>query len=455
MLQSIKSNQRLAALSAPVRFTGLVGMLRSALPFLFPKEKSVNRISAVPSPTEKPDTFLNHTESKSGDAVVGTAGENAPTESKPVERAKAVTPDTKSGFQQFVAALSHFGMGKESIQFIANLSMMISAGLPLVDALKTLALETRSKPMKKMIGRILTMVENGSPLWRALDAESFFSLHAIALIRIGEEGGNLADNMQYLALQEEKDHELKAKVSMAMIYPSIVITIMFIVVMGLGLFVLPSLIGVLTSLNAKLPFTTRMIILFSNFFTKYAAVAVPGSFIAFIGFFILAKFTRLKVVVQWVQFRIPGIGSLARESTIARFGVILGGLLRAGVPVVEAMQSLVNVTPILAYRHLYEQMLEHITLGDSFGKSFSSIRGSDKLLPPSVQQLVITGEKSGALAQIMLKVADIYDKKASETAQKLPVILEPLILIIIGSMVGTIAFSVIVPIYSIVGSVGR
>ena len=100
-------------------------------------------------------------------------------------------------------------------------------------------------------------------------------------------------------------------------------------------------------------------------------------------------------------------------------------------------------------------MLEHITLGDSFAKSFQTIRGSQKLLPPSVQQLVITGERSGALAEIMLKIADIYDKKASETAQKLPVILEPMLLLFIGSLVGTIAFAVIVPIYSIVGTVGR
>lgn len=170
---------------------------------------------------------------------------------------------------------------------------------------------------------------------------------------------------------------------------------------------------------------------------------------------ILAKFSPLRVVFQWAMFRIPGIGRLAREATIARFGVILGGLLRAGVPVIEAMESLVQVTPIVAYKKLYARMLDHITIGDSFAKSFAAIKKSEKLLPPSVQQLVITGEKSGALSEIMLKIADIYDKKASETAQKLPVILEPMLLLFIGGLVGTIAFAIIVPIYSIVGSVGH
>jgi len=219
--------------------------------------------------------------------------------------------------------------------------------------------------------------------------------------------------------------------------------------------VLPNLIGVLYSLNVPLPLVTRGVIAFTNFFTNYGVIAVPGMIVGVIALVVLGKTTPLKVVFQWMMFHIPGIGQLAREATIARFGVILGGLLKAGVPVIEAVQSLIDVTPIVAYRKLYEHMLDHISVGDSFAKSFTSIKGSEKLLPASVQQLVITGEKSGSLADIMLKVADIYDKKASETAQKLPVVLEPMLLLFIGSLVGTIAFAIIVPIYSIVGSVGR
>lgn len=361
----------------------------------------------------------------------------------------------KSGLQRFFAGLSHFGLGKERMHFIQNMATMLNAGLPLIDSLKTLQLETRSKPMRKLLQQILDAVENGSPLWRAMEAQNFFSLHALALIRIGEEAGNLAQNVEYLAQQEEKDHELKSKVKMAMIYPTIVMMIMFVIVIGLGWFVLPNLIGVLYSLNVELPFITRMVILFTNMFTQYGAIVVPSSIGFFIFMIILAKYTPLRGAFQWVMFRIPGIGALATDATIARFGVILGGLLKAGVPVIEAMQSLVEVTPIVSYRKLYTRLLERISIGDSFSKSFGTIKGSQKLLPPSVQQLVITGEKSGALADIMLKIADIYDKKASETAQKLPVILEPMLLLVIGGLVGTIAFAIIVPIYSIVGNVGR
>lgn len=129
--------------------------------------------------------------------------------------------------------------------------------------------------------------------------------------------------------------------------------------------------------------------------------------------------------------------------------------MQAGVPLVEALRSLAEVTPIVSYKRFYQKLLEHILLGDSFAKSFTAIPGSTKILPISVQQLVMTGEKAGSLSKILMKIADIYEKKANETAQRLPVILEPIILLFIGALVATIAMAIIVPIYSIVGNVGN
>jgi|GEM_PF-267295 len=360
------------------------------------------------------------------------------------------------GIAELFASLRYLGMGKERLLTIQNLAMMLNAGLPLVDSIRTLQLEAKAKGMKMLLQRILMNVENGSPLWRAMQQEHFFSQHAIALIRIGEEAGNLAENMVYLAEQQEKDQGLRSKVKMAMIYPAIVLTLMFIVIMGLGMFVLPNLIQVLFSLNVPLPFVTRMVIVFSNFFSQHGVIAVPSVFGLFILAIVLIKLVGpVRSMTQWVLFRIPGIGRLLWEATIARFGVIVGGLLQAGVPLVDALRSLVEVTPIESYRRFYERMLEHILVGDSFARTFASIRGSEKLLPVSVQQLVMTGEKTGTLSKIMLKVADIYEKKANDTAQKLPVILEPILLLFIGALVGTIAFAIIVPIYSIVGNIGN
>lgn len=355
----------------------------------------------------------------------------------------------------FLASLNNMGMGKVRVSLIQSMAMMMNAGLPLIETLSVLEREAKGRAVKKMVRGIADEVETGVSLWRAMKNQYMFSPYEIALVRIGEEAGNLARNLEYLSEQQEKDRALKAKVKMAMIYPTIVMVMMFIIVMGLGMFVLPNLIQVLISLNAELPATTQAVIFVTNLFTKYGTIAIPSMIGGFITLVILAKFTSFKVVSQWVMFRIPGIGSLARHATIARFGVILGGLLQAGVPLVSALESLEHVTNVAAYKSFYGKLLVHIKQGDSFSTSFATIKGSNKRLPASVQQLVITGEQSGTLSETLLKIAQIYERKAEETAEKLPTILEPMLLLFIGSLVGVIAFAILTPIYGVVGNVGR
>jgi len=365
-------------------------------------------------------------------------------------------PKTKkeSAVTAFLAALATMGLGRQRTAFIDNLGTMMDAGLPLLDALRALKEEERKRPMRKLIGRIIVAVETGSPLWRAMEGQHFFKQQQIAMVRVGEEAGNLVENMQYLAEQEEKDHALRSKVKTAMIYPIIILVMLTVVVFGLGLFILPNLIQVIQSLDVPLPLFTRAIILFTGFFTTHARTIVPSFFGGVIVFALLAKFTPLKIVVQWLILHTPGIGTLIREATISRFGVVMGGLLQAGVPVTEALESLVNVSGIHRYRAFYTELLEHIQLGDSFTTSFHKIRKTGKCLPSSVQQLVITGEQSGSLTKVMLKIAQIHEKRAAEVAEKLPVILEPLLLLFVGGLVAGIALGVLAPIYSVVGSIG-
>jgi type IV pilus assembly protein PilC len=378
-----------------------------------------------------------------------------PTEEQMLQAVEArAKRERKKGFSAFLRSLNNIGMGKQRSAFVQNLAMMLNAGLPLIDSLQTIREELRSKPMRKVIQQISDLVEGGNPLWISMDEQGLFSPYEVSLVRVGEEAGNLARNMELLSVQQEKDHNLRQKVKMAMIYPTIVLVLMFIVVMGLGMFVLPNLIQVLYALNVDLPFSTRVVINFTEFMQKHGAVTGVSIIGAFIGLALLTKYTPFKVVTQWCIFRIPGIGRLAKEASIARFGVILGGLLQAGVPLVESLDSMVEVTTIISFKKFYCKLRDRVVVGDSFATCFHSIHGSRKVLPISVQQLVITGEKSGALSDTCMKVAHIYERKAEETAEKLPIILEPTLLLCIGSLVGFIAFSIIVPIYSAVGNVG-
>lgn len=361
----------------------------------------------------------------------------------------------KALMKQILDGIGNIGLGKEKAHFIENLAILLNSGLTVVDALRTIVLEIRVKPMKKLVERIIDEVESGIPLWMSMDNQNFFSSYALALIRIGEESGALSKNMEYLSVQQEKDRSLRSKVKMAMIYPSIVITLTAIITLGLAWFVLPQLVGVLLSLNAKLPLSTRIIIWIADFFKANGAVAVPLTGAGFLFLFLICRFTRLRGPVQQIIFRIPGIGTMARSATIARFGVILGSLLKAGVPLVESIRSMAEVTDTVYYRIFYFKLASDIEVGQSFASAFASIKDTKKLLPASVQQLIITGEKSGRISDMLMRIAEIYERKAEDAAQRLPVILEPMLLIFIGGLVGTIAFSIIVPIYSIVGNVGR
>jgi type IV pilus assembly protein PilC len=364
-------------------------------------------------------------------------------------------PIRVTGFKRFLVGINNMGMGKEKAQFIENLAILLNSGLSVIDALRTVAMELRNRAMKKVSQRMIDEVESGIALWRAMDNQCLFSAYALALIRIGEESGSLSKNMEYLAIQQEKDRSLRSKVKMAMIYPSIVIVLTMIVTLGLAWFVLPQLVGVLISLNAKLPLPTRIIIWIANFFGAHGAVVVPSMFGALIVFALLAKYTALKGPVQQAIFMTPGIGTMARSATIASFGVILGSLLRAGVPIVVAVQSLADVTDTVRYRIFYGRLARELEVGQSFSSAFKAIPETSGVLPPSVQQLLITGERSGRMADMLLRIADIYEKKAEEAAAKLPVVLEPILLVFIGGLVGTIAFAIIVPIYSVVGSMGN
>lgn len=356
--------------------------------------------------------------------------------------------------QAFMLKLNYFGLGKMKDEFIENLGVMMDAGLPLLDALRTLELEAKKKPYKKLLAKIVVAVETGSPLWRAMQATHFFEGQQISMVKVGEEAGNLVENLRYLAEQSAKQRDLRAKVKTAMIYPIIVFVMLTLIIFGLGMFVLPNLIQIIVSLGVPMPFITRMIVMFTNMFQEHGFILMPSLAVTCIILVILHKYTSFKVFSQWLIMKIPGIGVLIRESILSQFGVTMGGLLQAGVPVTDAIESIANTTPIAKYQKFYFLLLRQIKLGDSFSTAFKKIKLTDKCFPGSMQQLIKTGEKSGSLTKIMMKISEIHEKKASDVAEKLPVILEPMLLLFIGSLVGTIALGVLAPIYSIVGNVG-
>jgi type II secretory pathway component PulF len=306
--------------------------------------------------------------------------------------------------------------------------------------------------MKRILTRVLEDVEAGSPVWKAFERTRLFRGYTISLIRLGEESGKLADNLKVVALEEEKDREFKSKVKSALMYPVFVLSLTFIIGVGISWSVLPKLAKIFTDLKLQLPFITKVLIDFGLFLTKYGIIVVPLFLVVMSGiFYVVFVNKKTKFIGEAIIFSIPGIKILLAEVEVARFGYLLGTLLDAGLPVTKAIDSLASATEVIRYKKFYLHLRESIDMGNSFQKSFQAYPKIGKLIPDAIQQLVVSGEQSGNLNKTLIKVGQVLEAKSDQTTKNLTIIMEPILLVIVWAGVVTVAFAVVLPIYSLVG----
>ncbi len=352
--------------------------------------------------------------------------------------------------------LSTFGLTKERDQFIENLSMLVLSGMSIIGAISSIIKQTKSAGMKLILERVLLEIESGSPVWKAFDKTDFFKGYTISLIRLGEESGNFAENLKVVALEEEKDREFKSKVKSALMYPIFVLGLTGIVGIGISWFILPKLAKIFYDLKLALPLITKVLLAFGLFLSKYGLVAVPFGLVVIGAIsFILFFYKKTKFIGEAVIFSIPGIKMLLMEVEVARFGYLLGTLLEAGLPVTKAIDSLANASEVIRYKKFYVALRESIDAGNSFEKSFVAYKNIDALIPPPVQQLIISGEQSGNLNKTLIKVGQVLEAKSDTTTKNLTIIMEPILLVIVWAGVVSVAFAVILPIYSLVGGLNN
>lgn len=347
---------------------------------------------------------------------------------------------------------ARFGLSQDIDYLIENLSMLVAAGMPIVVALDSIAEEMHSARMKKVLQRMMDDIECGHPIWRALEASGLFPEHAVALIRLGEASGRLGENLKVVAVEEQKRRALAGKVQSALLYPVFVLVVTLVVGVGIAWFILPKLALVFSQLKIELPLITRWLIGSGVFLEKYGLFVIPGIFL--LGgslFFFLFFSARTRSMGQAFLLITPGVGQLLREGEIARFGYLLGTLLRAGLPVTHALSSLASATQIVAYRRLYTHLELAVEEGNSFQKSFALFPNVKRIFPLPLVRLLAAGEQSGSLPDVLIRLGENYEEKAETTTKNLTVILEPLLLVLVWLGVVSVAFAVILPIYSLVG----
>lgn len=346
-----------------------------------------------------------------------------------------------------------FTSAKEKNDFLDNLTMLLSSGMDMLTALSTIRDDTDSKSMQKSIDTIINKIDNGSPFWRAMADAKFFPQRTLSLIKIGEETGKLPDNLALILDQQEKERSFRSKIQTALIYPGIVTSLIIVVGSGVGLFILPQLAMVFSSLNVPLPIYTKILIGFGTFLGTYGIFLIPLLLIGLLvtGFMLFVN-PKTKILGEKLLLLIPGMRSVIVQIELSRCGYIIGNTLNAGITIVPAIELLEEATTFQVYKNYYKRLKATIEEGNSFQKSMSAQKMTKRLFPRSVQQMIFAAEKSGKVPETFLRIGRIYEQKADVTTKNIAVSLEPILLIIIGIGVFAVAIAVILPIYNLIGT---
>lgn len=346
---------------------------------------------------------------------------------------------------------------KEERNFITeNLSIMLNAGLSIPSALESIVKGLRNKELIRIIKEVITDMDEGSNLHTALAKTDLFPPYALSLVKIGEESGRLAQNLQVVAEQQQKEDTLSSKLHSAMIYPILVLSITVVVGLGVAWFILPNLAKVFLNLKLKLPLITKVLISFAGLLSRQGHWLVPVFVIGLFLFVYLVFYNhRTNKLGQFMLWSLPMTRRLIVNLELSRFGYILSSLLSAGIPIGETIKLLHESSRFYSYQRFYKYLGEGFEVGNSFKTNFTQYSKIDQLIPPPIQQVIISGEQSGKLSQSLVLVANRFEQKTEESIKNLPVVLEPVFLVIIWMGVLVVALAVILPIYSLVGNLNN
>lgn len=330
-----------------------------------------------------------------------------------------------------------------------QLSAMVGAGVPLIRALNSLSSHAESLPLKKILGVVIKDVEGGMALGDALAKHpDTFSDVYVNMVRAGEAAGILDEILKRLALQQEKNATIRKKIKSAMAYPSVLIGITILSFFGLMLFVIPQIGKILTDIggaSAELPGITVFMLGLSGFITSYFYIIFP---VIGAGIYALLRYIKTpkgKLAFHTIILKIPGIKTIIMKVSVARFARTFSALMGAGVAVLECL----SVTSRSIGNVVYEKALNDAALQVKNGKSLSSIIATNPLFPPIVAQMLAVGEETGQTDTVLVKVADFYEEEVDVAIEGLSSIIEPVMIVVMGGMVGLIAASVMSPIASL------
>ncbi len=330
--------------------------------------------------------------------------------------------------------------------FTRQFSVMLDAGLPLVQCLEILAEQEEDKLFAEMISAVRTDVETGSNLADSMrkHPKAFNNLYC-SMIAAGEAGGILDIILQRLATYIEKIVRLQGQVKSALVYPVSVLLIAAGVVYIILWKVIPVFSQLFAGLGGEMPFLTRVVVTASNIVLRFGVFVIAAIFLTYIAIRKYHKTESGRRVIDGLMLKIPVIGMLLRKIAVARFCRTLATLTASGVPILEGLE----ITARTAGNAIVEDAIMAVRKAVEEGRTIAAPLAETKVFPPMVVQMINVGEQTGALDQMLSKIADFYEEEVDTAVAGLMKLLEPLMIVILGGIIGTIVTAMYLPMYAI------
>src|SRR5438105_5095031 len=336
---------------------------------------------------------------------------------------------------------------KDVAVFSRQFATMINSGLSLLRSLYILAEQTESKPLAEIVNQVRMDVERGSSLSQALAKHpKAFSRLYVSMVRAGEVGGALDSVLMRLAETIEKQVELRRKVKSAMTYPTVVAILVLLIVTAMLLFVIPMFQDIYKQLGGKLPAPTQMLINISKICRQFwylIFLAEGGGAFAFRRWINSEEGRK-----RWdaIKLRVPVFGKLVRKTALARFSRTLAALVRSGVPILESLEIVADTSGNYVVAEAVRDTQAAVKRGDPLSKRLEV----HPVFPPMVVQMMAVGEETGALDEMLDKIADFYDQEVTATVDALTSLIEPILICVMGAVVGGMIIALYLPMFNII-----
>ena len=343
---------------------------------------------------------------------------------------------------------------KEQVLFAKRLAFLSKAGVSILESITIIRNQTKSKRKRRILDTVVADVAAGQSLSKSLERyKQLFGEFTVNIIRIGETAGVLPENLMYLAEEVSKKQALQRKVQGALIYP-IFITIATLGVTGmLIVFIFPKIMPIFISLNVSLPWTTRALLSVSEFLSQYGFVTLLGIIFVIIDVELARRaFRPLRLAADWFLLKLPIAGGIARSYNCANFCRTVALNIKSGVALSESLLITADVTKNILYREAYLDFAAHVMKGEKISTTMAKY---PNIFPDMLPHMILIGETTGSLSNTLSYLSDLYEAEVEESTRNLSNSIEPILLMTMGIMVGTIAVSVIAPIYEVTKSIGN